>query len=293
MILKTTKDAVKFLPSLNLTLENDRLQDFFRRAQEWLTTHIIGDDLETALETEVGMTDTDSHADLRLLCQRVIAEIGLLAAIPEMDMQLTEAGFAVQDNDDMSPASAQRVDRLLAKLPERIANDIDALVRFLLKNSNGTENDHRPYDNWRGTDQFKYLTAVFMPLFEEYKAYCHGLPRKDEAPMTYDDFYAIIPLMSRVLREEADYHVSKAEIDRLLELYRDNSLLEIHRKAIVCLKDCAVAALRYDTKRARDAALQAREVMLSDPNSFPAFKASDAFNKPTVNLDGGKLVNML
>ena len=182
---------------------------------------------------------------------------------------------------------------LLAKLPERIANDIDALVRFLLKNSNGTENDHKPYDNWRGTVQFKYLTAVFMPLFEEYKAYCHGLPRKDEAPMTYDDFYSIIPLMSRVLREEADYHVSKAEIDRLLELYRDNSLLEIHRKAIVCLKDCAVAALRYDTKRARDAALQAREVMLSDPNSFPAFKASDAFNKPTVNLDGGKLVNML
>ena len=290
MILRTTKEALKFLPSLNLTLENDRLQDFFRRAQEWLTSHIIGDDLESVLEAEVDMTNTDSHADLRMLCQRVIAEMGLLAAIPEMDMQLTEAGFAVQDNDDMSPASAQRVDRLLAKLPERIANDIDALVRYLLKNST---TDHSTYSGWRGTEQFKYLTAVFMPLFEEYKAYCHGLPRKDEAPVNYEDFYSIIPLMSRMLREEADYHVSKAEIDRLLELYRDNSLLEIHRKAIVCLKDCAVAALRYDTKRARDAALQAREVMLSAPDSFPAFKASDAFNKPAVNLDGGKLVNML
>jgi hypothetical protein len=293
MILNNINEAKQFLPSLNLTLENDRFKDFFRRAQEWLVSHIVGTDIEDVLETDISVGQEDIHADLRLLCQRVIAEKALLAAIPEMDMQLTEAGFAVQDNDDMSPASAQRVDRLLAKLPERIANDIDALVRFLLKNSNGTENDHKPYDNWRGTDQFKYLTGVFMPLFEEYKAYCHGLPRKDEAPMTYDDFYSIIPLMSRVLREEAGYHVSKAEIDRLLELYRDNSLLEIHRKAIVCLKDCAVAALRYDTKRARDAALQAREVMLSDPNSFPAFKASDAFNKPTVNLDGDKLVNML
>lgn len=293
MILSNITKAQQFLPSLNLTLENNRFNDFFRRAQEWLVSHIIGDDIEGILEIDISVGVQDNHADLRIMCQRVIAEIGLLAAIPEMDLQLTEAGFAVQDNDNMSPASAQRVDRLLAKLPERIANDIDALVRYLLKNSNGTENDHKPYDNWRGTDQFKYLTGVFMPLFEEYKAYCHGLPRKDEAPMTYDDFYSIIPLMSRVLREEADYHVSKAEIDRLLELYRDNSLLEIHRKAIVCLKDCAVAALRYDTKRARDAALQAREVMLSDPNSFPAFKASDAFNKPTVNLDGGKLVNML
>jgi len=293
MILSNITKAQQFLPSLNLTLENNRFNDFFRRAQEWLVSHIIGDDIEGILEIDISVGVQDNHADLRIMCQRVIAEIGLLAAIPEMDLQLTEAGFAVQDNDNMSPASAQRVDRLLAKLPERIANDIDALVRYLLKNSNGTENDHKPYDNWRGTDQFKYLTGVFMPLFEEYKAYCHGLPRKDEAPMTYDDFYSIIPLMSRVLREEAGYHVSKAEIDRLLELYRDNSLLEIHRKAIVCLKDCAVAALRYDTKRARDAALQAREVMLSDPNSFPAFKASDAFNKPTVNLDGDKLVNML
>lgn len=290
MILKTTKDAVKFLPSLNLTLENDRLQDFFRRAQEWLTAHIIGDDLETTLETEVDMTADDSHADLRLLCQRVIAEMALLAAIPEMDMQLTEAGFAVQNNDEMIPASAQRVDRLLARLPERIANDIDALVRYLMGNSATNE---AAYSNWRGTDQFKYLTAVFMPLFEEYKAYCHGLTRKEEETLTYDDFYVIIPLMSRELREAAAYHVSKAEIDRLVELYRGNSLLEIHRKAIVCLKDCAVAAFRYDTKRASDAAKQAREVMLSDPDSFPAFKASDAFNKPAVNLDGGKLVNML
>lgn len=290
MIISNITQAKQFLPSLNLTLDNDRFIDFFRRGQEWLTTHIIGDALETTLEAEVGMTDTDSHADLRLLCQRVIAEMALLAAIPEMDMQLTEAGFAVQDNDDMKPASAQRVERLLAQLPDRIANDIDALVRYLLKNST---TNNATYSSWRGSDQFKYLTSVFMPLFEEYKACCQGLPRKEEAPMTYNDFYAIIPLMSRELREAADYHVSKAEIDRLLELYRSNSLLDIHRKAIACLKDCAVAALRYDSKRARDAAVQAREVMLTDPDNFPAFKASDAFNKPTVNLDGGKLVNML
>ena len=33
MILSNTKEAVQFLPSLNLTLENDRFTDFFRRAQ--------------------------------------------------------------------------------------------------------------------------------------------------------------------------------------------------------------------------------------------------------------------
>lgn len=283
MILKTTKDAVKFLPSLNLTLENDRLQDFFRRAQEWLTTHIIGEEVEEILEMEVALAAPDDHAELRLLCQRVIAEKALLDAIPEMDMQLTEAGFAVQNNDDFSPASSQRVDRLLAKMPERIAADVDALVRFLMKTSVG----NGAYGYWRSTEQFNYLTAAFMPLMEDYNRY--AMPKAK----AYEDYYLAIPLMANTMKNVAAYYVSGEEIDRLKELYRDNDLLDIQRTAIRGLREVAAAGYSGDNNRARNAAVQVREVMLSDPNSFPAFKASDAFNKPTVNLDGGKLVNML
>ena len=137
MVLKNITQAQKFLPSLNLTLGNSRFDDFFSRAQEWLVSHIVGSSIEDVLEADVNITDVDMHEELRTKCQRVIAEKAMLDAIPEMDMQLTEAGFAVQDNDDFSPASAQRVDRLLAKMPERIAADVDALVRFLMKTSIG------------------------------------------------------------------------------------------------------------------------------------------------------------
>jgi hypothetical protein len=293
MILNNINEAKQFLPSLNLTLSNDRFNDFFRRGQAWLVSHVIGEEVEEILEMEVALAAPDDHAELRLLCQRVIAERALLDAIPEMDMQLTEAGFAVQQNGDFVPASSQRVDRLIAKMPERIAADADALVRFLMKNSVPSTGSGAAYVYWRSSDQFNYLTAAFMPLCEEYTAYCNGLHLDKKPSMNYEDFYAAIPMMARELRNVADYYVSRAEIDRLVELYRDNDLLEIHRKAIVNLKDCAVAALRHDMNRARNAAVQAREVMLSDPDSFTAFKASSAFNSPTVNLDGGKLVNML
>ena len=289
MILSNITQATQFLPSLNLTLANDRFNDFFRRGQAWLVSHVIGEEVEEILEMEVALAAPDDHAELRLLCQRIIAEKALLDAIPEMDMQLTEAGFAVQQNGDFVPASSQRVDRLIAKMPERIVQDIDALVRFLMKTSTG----NGAYGYWRSSDQFNYLTAAFMPLCEEYTAYCNGLHLDKKPSMNYEDFYAAIPMMARELRNVADYYVSRAEIDRLVELYRDNDLLEIHRKAIVSLKDCAVAAFRYDLNRARNAAVQAREVMLSDPDSFTAFKASSAYNTPTVNLDGGKMVNML
>ena len=120
MILSNTTKAAEFLPSLNLSVDNTRFNDFFRGAQEWLVCHIIGEDIEDVLEEAIPEGQEDQHIDLRTHCQRVIAEIALLKVVPEMDMQLTEAGFAVQNNDNFSPASSQRVDRLIAKMPERI-----------------------------------------------------------------------------------------------------------------------------------------------------------------------------
>lgn len=283
MILNNITQAQQFLPSLNLTLENNRFHDFFLRAQEWLVSHVIGTDIEDVLEMDMGVAQEDIHAELRLKCQRVIAEKALLDAIPEMDMQLTEAGFAVQNNQDFSPASSQRVDRLLAKMPERIAQDIDAIVRFLMKTSTG----NGAYGYWRSSYQFNYLTACFMPLIEIYNRYV-------QPPiLSYEQFYLAIPSLAKEMKVVADYYVSEEEITRLIELSRDGNLLEIHRMAIGWLCHVAASAYVKDIKAARNYAMYARNVMLSDPDSFPEFKASSAFNSSNINLDGGKMVNFL
>ena len=286
MILSNIKEAGKYLPSLNLTLENVRLNDFFRRAQDWLTSHIIGTDIEELLEIDIAASAPDPHEDLRTLCQRVIAEMALTTAIPEMDLQLTEAGFAVQDNDDFSPASQARVDRLISKMPERIAADVDALVRFLLDNSNTSEST---YSDWRGTDQFKYLTEAFIPLMEQYNKL--ALPAFKVT--SYEEFYVAIPVMAREMQKVADYYVSRREVCRLRELYRDGEALQVHRMAIAELKSVAVAVYSHDTKCARNHASCARDIMLDDPDNFPMFKASPAFTQKDFSLDGGKTVNFL
>lgn len=286
MILSNIKEAGKYLPSLNLTLENVRLNDFFRRAQDWLTSHIIGTDIEELLEIDIAASAPDPHEDLRTLCQRVIAEMALTTAIPEMDLQLTEAGFAVQDNDDFSPASQARVDRLISKMPERIAADVDALVRFLLDNSNTSEST---YSDWRGTDQFKYLTEAFIPLMEQYNKLALAAFKVN----SYEEFYAAIPVMAREMQKVADYYVSRREVCRLRELYRDGEALQVHRMAIAELKSVAVATYAHDTKCARNHASCARDIMLDDPDNFPMFKDSPAFTQKDFSLDGGKTVNFL
>jgi len=284
MILSNITEAHEYLPSLNLDLANDRFTDFFRRAQQWLVDCIIGTDIEETLEIDIAVGATDSHADLRKLCQRVIAERALLDAIPEMDMQLTEAGFAVQHNDNFTPASSQRVDRLIAKMPDRIKNDVDALVRYLWNNSL----DGEAYEDWRSTEQYAILTSAFMP---EWRDFYHE-PMVNKA-MTYDEFYSAIPTMAQSIKKIAAYFVSEEEIDRLLELYRDGSTMSEHRMAIVNLRDVAIYALKGDIRKARNSAMNARNVMLNFPTYFTAFTASDAYNEKNINLDGGKVVNFL
>lgn len=284
MIISNTKQMHEFLPSLNLTLENDRFKDFLVRAQEWLVKHVIGTDIEETLEIDIEVGQTDPHKALRDRCQRVIAERALLDAIPELDMQLTEAGFAVQSNDKMSPASSQRVDRLLQQLPQRIANDVDSVVDYLLENS---KTEQSAYSDWRATEQFKYLTVAFMPTMYDY----------NQVAVTkvtdFDTYYNIIPKTARAMKEVAAYYVSRAEIDRLIELSRGGELLDVHKEAIYSLRTVAAFAQNNMKDLAVDAAKEARRVMMDMPDFFPAFKASEAYSAKSVNIDGGKVVNFL
>ena len=281
MILSNTKQAVEFLPSLNLTLDNDRFTDFFRRAQAWLVSHIIGDDIEELLEFDIPEGATDPHSELRRHCQRVIAEKALLDAIPEMDLQLTEAGFAVQSNDQFTPASSQRVDRLLAKLPNCMAADADALVLFLIENST-SEGQY-----WRDTQQYNYLTSAFNPYW---KQYC--LMAKP-AEIDYELFYGRIAQVAKETVKVGDYFVSHEEIERLLGLYRTEQTKPEQRYVIGEIRKIGVAAVDGDMSRARDCAAYARLLMMDDIDLFPAFANSKAYTEKDINLDGGRLVNFL
>lgn len=285
MILNNIKEAKQFLPSLNLTLDNDRFKDFFRSAQLWLVANVIGTDIEDVLETDFELGHEDIHEDLRRLCQRVIAEKALLTVIPEMDMQLTEAGFAVQNNADYSPASSQRVDRLLQTLPKRMASDADALVRYLMECSIG----NGAYGYWRSSQQFMRLTAAFNPYWTQYCL----MANPSAEPIGYDAFLERTDRAAKAILKVADYYVSRAEIERLRELYRDGDTLEEHRTVIDELVRVGIAAVDGDMRRARDLAAYAHSLMIDDIGFFPEFAASKAYNATHINLDGGNVVNFL
>lgn len=284
MIVKNLDEARRFLPSLNLTVENTRLDDFLQRAQEWVVQRIIGSDIEALLEAAIPEGQTDQHAMLRKLVQRVIAEQAYLTASSELDVQLSEAGFVVQSNDYMKPAFDGRVDRLCESLRKRVIMDCDALVKYLGINSK----DGGMYVSWRGSEQFAYLTQAFAPTTLSIED-----PTSVPQLEMYNIFLLMQPKMAEGLRLLASRYVSLEEIERLLELYRDDECLFEHRVAIKFLRKAAVQYARGNMDEARRLSSEARKYMKRYVYRFPAFAASDEFKDPEDTIDHGKIVNFL
>lgn len=291
MIVKTTSEMKRHLLSFNLKLDEameSRFSSFLARAQEWVTDKIIGEQLETALEPGSDIGQNDPHEKLRGLVGRVISELAYLISIAESDLQRSEAGFVVQNNDKMSPASLQRVERLIQSLNERINSDCDSLVNYLLKNSAPDEEHPSPYEDWRDTDQFEFLTDAFIPTM--------GIMRQNTSSVPvqrWADFYDMQPKMNIALRTTVARYVSIEQIDALLSDYRTAELQDVQRKVLRWLR-MAVLGEVTNADNATHFAIEARNYMLQHESSFPEFVASDCYELPSpFHLGDGTVANLL
>ena len=267
MIVTTLEQVQKYLPSFNLKVKVDRIRDFLDRAQQWMVEHVIGDDIEELLEIDIEEGAPDPHERLRTLASRAICAKAYIDLVAEMDLQLSEAGFVVQNNGQMSPASQQRTANLVQSLHNRLCADADSLVKLLLKDA--------AYDDWHCTDQFAYLTEAFMPTTAIVR---QNAPTAMQIA-NWQDFYDMVPRMVEALRGPVASYISTDEIDRLLEMYRDQDLLEVHRKALRWVR-MAVMAHVTDASNADRFAIEARQWMLKHGSSFPEFVGSDRYELP-------------
>lgn len=279
MIVKTLEQVQKYLPSFNLKVKVDRISDFLDRAQLWLTTCIMGQDIETTLEADIPENTTDTHEKLRTLASRVICELAYETMIGEMDLQLSEAGFVVQNNQQMSPASQQRTDRLVQTLRSRTCTDCDNLVTYLMKT---------PSYYWTNTEQFTYLTDAFIPTLQVMRQYTgsYQITR-------WQEFYELVPKMVEALRDPVASYISTEEVDALLTAYRSNTLNENEKKALRWIRMATMAQV-IGYGNFEHFAIEARQWMLKHESDFPAFVNSDRYQLPSpFNPGEGTVANFL
>ena len=278
------KNISQYLPSVNFKVDSVRFVPYLQEAEMDITDKILSCEIADLLAT----SDNEDLNELKNLACRAISITAYLNAIPEMDLQLSEAGFVVASNEAFKPASKERVERLMESLRRRKSVALDSLLVFLVHNS---KDDASPVKDWRGSRQFAYFssTPVFsMAEFERFN-------RLDAAVESWNEFYSYIPIMKARLYSTVAYYISDAYIRDVMERLRDaEPILDTEKQVLSHIKAAIVAGAMECEKIMTEESITARRIMLSNIDQFPIFYKSDSYQLPECSIAGtGGVSNFL
>ena len=279
------KNISQYLPSINFKVESKRLIPYLEEAQREITDRILGYDIEELLEN----SEDENLSELKNLASRAICVTAYLSAIPEMDLQLSEAGFVVASNEAFSPASKERVERLMHSLRRRKSATLDSLLVFLVHNS---IDDASPVKDWRGSRQFVYFSQTPVLSLAEFERF--NLIEVS-CELSWDKFYSYIPIMKANLHSTVAYYISDTYILNLMERLRDaEPILDVERQVLVHIKGAIIAGAMDKRNIMIEEAITARKIMIDNIDQFPIFYKSDSYQLPEKSISGtGGVSNFL
>lgn len=263
MIVNGYKEMKPFLPAVMMKGSPSVFDDALETAQDSLVTEILGVDLEARLEEQ-----REEDAKLLKLCKRIISRQAFLSSIPELDLILTDSGFAVVNNEQMTMASKDRVQALTISLRQKLDEGKDALILYLLKTPE--------YESWRGTEEFDRLSDGLIMTFGEFKdAAVLNNASAAAYPKSWSDFYDLNSALNVALMTDVASYISKDYASEILEKIRDKEIfLPSEKKALKLIKTAVCAYALADTKTGLDQTLAAVAVMKANIDDFPAYRDS-------------------
>lgn len=194
----------RYLPNFFTSVEGemsllDKLTPFIETSEEWVKQTFTS---ETTFNTIAGYADSNM---LKPIMARVVVNHALMAAIPTLDLVLTPNGFGIVSNQNVAPASKERVDRLLASLERERDKAIDLLLLRLPSAS-----------RWLQSEQCAFFTATLFPNL----SLCRRLAIREHLWAEYQ------ALRSRLIKIEAvlaDTYFSHEQIN----VFREKSLYQL------------------------------------------------------------------
>lgn len=281
MLVSGYKEMKPFLPAVMMKGTPSIFDDALEIAQDSLVTEILGVDLEARLEER-----NEEDAKLLKLCKRIISQQAFLASIPELDLVLTDSGFAVVSNDQMTMASKDRVQALTISLRQKLDEGKDALILHLLKN--------QEYDSWRGTEEFDRLSdGLIMTLGEFKDAAVLNNASAAAYPKSWSDFYDLNSALNVALMTDVASYISKDYASEILEKIRDKeTFLPLEKKALKFIKTAVCAFAMADSKTGLDQTLAAVAVMKSNLDDFPTYRDSEEAQVLNIDHDNSPIFSM-
>jgi len=198
MKLITTDEQLRLLiPNVLATVEGEptlieKLYPYLETAEQWAIDTFVPE----AIFNEIAESDSTSPNErFRFPLEKLVACHAYMTAIPSLDLVLTPNGFGIVSNQNIVPASRERVDALITSLESQRDAAIEALI---LRLSSRTD--------WCESSQGKYFAATMFPFL----SLCRRLAIREHLWDSYQQLHERLIKIENVLADTYFSHEQMA-----------------------------------------------------------------------------------
>lgn len=260
MKLITTDEQLRMLiPNVLATVEGEptlieKLYPYLETAEQWTIDTFVPEDIFN----EIAETDSlGPNERFRYPLEKLVACHAYMSAIPSLDLVLTPNGFGIVSNQNVAPASRERVDALITSLESQRDAAIEA---FILRLSSRTD--------WRESAQGKYFGATMFPFLN----LCRRLAIREHIWDSYQQLHERLIKTENVL---ADTYFSQEQ----MHVFRSHVIT--HGRTATPLEDQVIRSLQsYELQLLTDIQVHPQcyydlvTIIREHPDQFPAWQIS-------------------
>lgn len=159
----------------------DKIQYQLNLSEAWLTNTFVSSDTMSRIKSYSDSTPLLHH------CRMALAADAMLHAVPQLDLILTPNGFGIVNNQNVVPASKERIERLLQAL-EKTRDDALAVILTMLPSAHA----------WIETEQYHYFAETMFPSLD----LVQHLGYTDHIWSHYQEIHArLLPIEQRLATE--------------------------------------------------------------------------------------------
>ena len=159
----------------------DKIHPQLQKSELYLTKRFLSEETKTNLIT-VATDDPLLH-----YCRMATVADTMLSTVPQLDLILTPNGFGIVSNQNVVPASKERIERLTRSL-EKLRDDAFVIILLMLPNAH----------HWTASEQFNYFAATMFPTLD----IVHQLGFADHIWLRYQDTRAKLLTIEHRLETE-------------------------------------------------------------------------------------------
>ncbi len=258
MLVNSIEEFVKYVPTA-LGTKWGPLSPYMEEADFEMEIFSFGKDLLDAIKA------LDQTNQIRRITCKIHCLLGYHHAIPFTDLIQTETGFAVTSNQNLSPASKERVERLITWCVDQIGTLTDMLTEALRA-------DNTLLAEWK---KFSGYSQIFDSLFISGNDFAKSAKIEGS---NRDVFLNAKPDIVTLQLNLLAPVVSKQYLAELITMVRDNSVTEDAKPVITLCKQVLGQVYNKNQDQATKTLNEITNLLESDNSKYSVYFASPEYS---------------